>query len=78
MPSWKGVRDLTLDDAGRLAQLKEIGHKLAEPWKSELLWIPDGTPVVDNSVSYWVTTKWDNLNGKVTLAGEAAHSMPPR
>jgi len=78
MPSWNGVRDLAMDDAARLAKLKEIAETLAEPWKSELKWIPDGTAVADNAVSYWVTTKWDNMNGMVTLAGDAAHPMPPR
>jgi 2-polyprenyl-6-methoxyphenol hydroxylase-like FAD-dependent oxidoreductase len=78
MLSWKGARDPALDNTGRLEKLKEIALKMAEPWKSELLWIPDGTPVADNSISYWVTTRWDNLDGKVTLAGDAAHPMPPR
>src|SRR5205814_4910249 len=51
---------------------------LEEPWKSELLWIPEGTPVADNAVSYWITSPWDNADGSITLAGDSAHPLPPR
>jgi hypothetical protein len=78
MPSWRGTRDATLGDADRLKKLKEIANLLEEPWKSELLWIPEGTPVADNAVSYWITIPWDNADGSITLAGDAAHPLPPR
>jgi hypothetical protein len=78
MPSWRGVRDSSLDDAGRLRKIKEFASLLAEPWKSELLWIPEGTSVADNAVSYWITRPWDNADGSITLAGDSAHPLPPR
>jgi 2-polyprenyl-6-methoxyphenol hydroxylase-like FAD-dependent oxidoreductase len=78
MPSWRGIRDPSLDDAGRLKKIKEFASLLAEPWKSELLWIPEGTPVADNAVSYWITSPWDNADGSITLAGDSAHPLPPR
>jgi len=60
-----------------LAELKEIAKSLAEPWKSSILGIPDDTEVACNKVAYWITTPWDNLHGTVTLAGDAAHPLPP-
>jgi 2-polyprenyl-6-methoxyphenol hydroxylase-like FAD-dependent oxidoreductase len=77
MPSWRGIRDPALDDSGRLKKIKEFASLLAEPWKSELLWIPEGTPVADNAVSYWITSPWDNADGSITLAGDSAHPLPP-
>jgi 2-polyprenyl-6-methoxyphenol hydroxylase-like FAD-dependent oxidoreductase len=72
-----GFPDPTLDDAERLRVLKEDCASLAEPWKSSILWIPDGTKVSQNGLGYWVPTPWDNRNGSMTLVGDAAHPMPP-
>ena len=78
MPSWLGDRDPGLTDADRLAKLKELAIGLAEPWSNALKWIPEGTPVADNAVSCWVTSNWDSQGGRITLAGDAAHPLPPR
>ncbi|KAL4758314.1 FAD-dependent oxidoreductase [Aspergillus foveolatus] len=37
--------------------------------------IPDGTPVVEVSLADWECLPWDNRDGKVTLASDAAHAM---
>ncbi|KAI9879536.1 MAG: hypothetical protein M1830_006115 [Pleopsidium flavum] len=75
--SWFGDRDPTLTDSDRLQLLKSKAATLADPFKSANLWIPEGTPVTFDDVSYWVTIPWDNHNGRVTLAGDAAHPLPP-
>lgn len=51
---------------------------MAEPWKSSILWIPEETEIPPPSnVAYWPTVEWDNKNGLITLAGDAAHPLPP-
>ncbi|KAI9796417.1 MAG: hypothetical protein M1833_006189 [Piccolia ochrophora] len=75
--SWMGRPDSTLDNVGRLAQVKAKAKDLADPFRSAVLWIPDDTKVTYNSIGYWVTKPWENHGGRVTLAGDAAHPMPP-
>ena len=76
--SWIGERDLSLNDADRLAMIKSCMHDQAEPFRSANLWIPDDTPVTFDDLAYWVTIPWDNHGGRVTLAGDAAHPQAPR
>ena len=78
MPTWLDDGKKHSGGADGLAELKEIASSLAEPWRSSLLWIPEGTEVACNMVAYWITVAWDNHGGRVTLAGDAAHPLPPR
>lgn len=78
MPSWTGPYDPDQTDIERLAFLKDTAQHFAEPWKSAFLWVPDGTPFPCSNLTYWETCPWDNQRGVVTLAGDAAHAMPPR
>jgi 2-polyprenyl-6-methoxyphenol hydroxylase-like FAD-dependent oxidoreductase len=63
----------------RLAQVKEFAKSFAEPWKSAHEWLPDNHPVWHMNLTEWEPGtpghKWDNHNGRVTLAGDAAHVM---
>lgn len=58
-----------------LADMKERASKYADPWKQAMLSIPDNTVCWHNRLTYWPTEPWDNRNGTVTLAGDAAHPM---
>lgn len=78
MPTWPGTVDTTQTDKDRIAHLKELAKDLAEPWRSAFLWIPDGSAAPASNLMYWVTVPWDNHKGSITLAGDAAHAMPPR
>lgn len=79
MPSWLDDGKEHFGGAEGLAELKEIAQSLAEPWRSSILWIPDDTEIPPPSnVSYWPMVEWDNKNGTITLAGDAAHPLPPR
>ncbi|KAL8704292.1 MAG: hypothetical protein Q9201_002546 [Fulgogasparrea decipioides] len=50
-------------------------EKLAEPFRSAYLApLPDATLWCDR-LAEWRTIPWDNQNGRVTLAGDAAHPM---
>jgi 2-polyprenyl-6-methoxyphenol hydroxylase-like FAD-dependent oxidoreductase len=77
VPSWPGKPDSSLDDFARLAQVKEKALVFAEPFRSAIQWIPDDTKITYNSIGYWVPVPWDNHLGQITLAGDAAHPMPP-
>ncbi|KAL2867223.1 FAD-dependent oxidoreductase [Aspergillus lucknowensis] len=66
-------------NAQRLKQVKEFATKFTDPWKSAFAWIPD-----DHEVWYMSLTdfdpgaeghRWDSHDGRVTLAGDAAHAM---
>ncbi|CAP65149.1 uncharacterized protein PODANS_5_7210, partial [Podospora anserina S mat+] len=58
-----------------LADLKCRAEKLAFPFKDAIQSVPNGTRAWHARLSYWPTKPWDNHNGKVTLAGDAAHPM---
>ncbi|KAI9720895.1 MAG: hypothetical protein M1812_002734 [Candelaria pacifica] len=75
--SWIGDRDTSLDNAGRLAELKERVRDWPEPFRSATMWIPDDTPITYDRLSYWIPIPWDHKQGRGTLAGDAAHPMPP-
>lgn len=66
-------------DAQRLQQGKDFSKHFTEPWKSAYEWLPD-----DQKVWYMNLTdfdpgaeghRWDTHDGRVTLAGDAAHAM---
>ncbi|MCJ1255548.1 hypothetical protein MMC24_003364 [Lignoscripta atroalba] len=75
--SWLGQRDTSLDNAGRLAQVKAKAEVLPEPFRSANLWMPEDTHITYDSIGYWVSVPWDNRQGRTTLAGDAAHPMSP-
>jgi len=63
-----------------IAYQKQLAKDFGEPWNSAYEWLSDDEERV------WLTTlrdwdprlsehKWDNHNGRVTLAGDAAHPM---
>ncbi|KAI9711202.1 MAG: hypothetical protein M1820_002189 [Bogoriella megaspora] len=75
--SWTGMRDPGMDNAARLAQVKEKANALCEPFRSANLWMPDDTTITYDQISYWISKMWDTRNGRCTLAGDAAHPMTP-
>ena len=75
--AWLGNPDHSLSYEERLAMIKERAKELGEPARSAFTWIPSDTLVHKADVSYWITQPWDNHAGRMTLAGDAAHPMPP-
>ena len=49
--------------------------KLAEPFRTAFLAGPEKAKLYCERISQWPTIPWNNQNGKVTLAGDAAHPM---
>jgi len=63
----------------RLEQLKAFGKEYTEPWKSAFEWVQNEKLVFNHGFTFWDPREeehnWDNRNGRVTLAGDAAHAM---
>ena len=53
-------------------------EKLAEPFRSAYLAIAPSATFWCDRLAEWRTTPWDNRNGRVTLAEDAAHPMTYR
>lgn len=75
--AWLSDSDQSMSYPQRLALIKEKAQTLGEPARSAFTWIPDDTLVHKADISYWISRPWDNQGGRITLAGDAAHAMPP-
>lgn len=69
--------DMPSEDNGRLALMKTIAEGWAEPFRECVMRIPDGTVVQAIKLKDFVPRQgmWDNMQGRVTVAGDAAHAM---
>lgn len=65
------------DASERLALMKRIAEGWAEPFRECMMEIPVGTPVQAIKLEDFVPRPgmWDNMHGRVTMIGEAAHAM---
>ncbi|KAL1392045.1 monooxygenase [Phyllosticta capitalensis] len=72
MSTWKAREG---ENVTSLEALREKARHFAEPFRSAVEWIPEGTRVFENKVSCWITEPWDNHQGRIVLAGDAAHPM---
>lgn len=63
-----------------LADLRRRGERYSEPFRTIYTSVPDGTKCWHTRLAYWVPpdTPWDNLNGTLTMVGDAAHPMTAR
>lgn len=61
--------------ANILADLKRRAEDFSPDIKSLWQSIPEDTHCWHNRLSSWTPEPWDNRNGTVTLAGDAAHPM---
>lgn len=75
--SWLGSHNSTLNNEERLSLMKKQVESLAEPYRSANRWIPDEASIHHDPMTYWIPIPWDNHSGRVTLAGDAAHPLPP-
>jgi hypothetical protein len=72
----------TMGNRERVAQVKKLATGYTEPWKSAFQWVGDDQPVWYFDLAVWDPSlpehKWNTGNGRVTLAGDAAHPMTYR
>ncbi|TVY36531.1 FAD-dependent monooxygenase, partial [Lachnellula occidentalis] len=83
--SWNSPLEEQLEEAKtcgnreRLAQVKSLAKGFTEPWKSAFEWVADDQPAWYFDMAVWdpsiLEHTWDTMNGRVTLAGDAAHPM---
>ncbi|KAK7046535.1 hypothetical protein R3P38DRAFT_2874268 [Favolaschia claudopus] len=62
----------------RLALMKEAaqaGTGFHKTLRDMIVAIPAGTPVVEVKLADWPTMRWTPCDGRITLAGDAAHAM---
>ncbi|KAL4890554.1 hypothetical protein BDV59DRAFT_204267 [Aspergillus ambiguus] len=62
-------------DAARLANMKRRADGFVPFLYDTVQRIPEGTPVLEIKLADWECLDWDNQDGRVTLAGDAAHAM---
>ena len=80
--SWIGkpyVEDFP-DRESRLAFWKEKAQLFADPWKTVGRDFPEDLPIVTDRTTVWTPNMdWSKteFGSRVTLAGDAAHTMPP-
>ncbi|KAF7511915.1 hypothetical protein GJ744_003148 [Endocarpon pusillum] len=77
--TWKGppsVEDLE-DPRDRVKYVKKIAAEYADPWRTAGTAISDDAVLPLNRGTYWMPKDWDNRDGTITLAGDAAHPMLP-
>jgi 2-polyprenyl-6-methoxyphenol hydroxylase-like FAD-dependent oxidoreductase len=77
LTTWpKTTREDEENTGDRLGRLRARMDEWAEPFKSAVEWVPDGTNIPRDELRVWAPPKlWDNHGGAVTLAGDAAHTM---
>jgi 2-polyprenyl-6-methoxyphenol hydroxylase-like FAD-dependent oxidoreductase len=64
--------------AARLALIKEIASHWTSPFQDVVQSIPAGTPLQEIKLEDWLPSgdgAWENLHGRATLVGDAAHAM---
>ncbi|KAI4722866.1 FAD/NAD(P)-binding domain-containing protein [Aureobasidium sp. EXF-10727] len=74
---WLGSRSSSPTPSSRLAELKRRGSLLCEPFRSAYNCLAPDANVRFEELSCWESKEWDCRNGRVALAGDAAHAMPP-
>ncbi|CAD6593135.1 MAG: hypothetical protein ASARMPREDX12_006858 [Alectoria sarmentosa] len=72
---WREGSDQLTNAAEIRKTWNENSEKMAEPFRSALLSLPDDAVIMCERLSQWPTMGWDNKQGSVTLAGDAAHPM---
>ncbi|CAJ2508578.1 Uu.00g136040.m01.CDS01 [Anthostomella pinea] len=73
--NWRGPAPT--DRKNVLPELKQWATKLVDPWKSAIEWLPDDAVIETQRIAYWHPFERNSWQGRVTLAGDAAHPMVP-
>lgn len=73
----ENVKDWSNEE--QLVHLKGLAENFADPFRSAFTWLKDDQQVWYSPLKQWdpslLEHQWDNHDGRVTLAGDAAHPM---
>lgn len=72
---WEGGNDGLTSPAEIRSVWEQYAESFADPFRSAMLSLPKDAVIWCERLSQWPTVAWDNKQGTVTLAGDAAHSM---
>lgn len=77
LATWPKQDSDYIEGKNMVDELRNRMDDWADPYKSAVEWIPEGTQAKAVQLRIWgpPETGWDNRNGRVTLSGDAAHSM---
>ena len=69
--------DAPSENSEKLALMKRIAQGWAEPFQECVMEIPEDTSVQSVKLEDFIPrlNMWDNMHGRVTMAGDAAHAM---
>jgi len=73
--TWKRTAESDDEAVTDLGMHKRRAETFGSPFKEANLWIPEGTVLYQNKISYWHTVEIDTRLGRVALLGDAAHPM---
>ncbi|OHE99680.1 hypothetical protein CORC01_05038 [Colletotrichum orchidophilum] len=73
---WRG-HSVSLNGQEAIDYAKKDLSSFCEPFRSALEWTPEGSSCYLDEMKYWLPSPWETHDGRVTLAGDAAHPMLP-
>ncbi|EXF84972.1 hypothetical protein CFIO01_02185 [Colletotrichum fioriniae PJ7] len=73
---WRG-HSVSLNGQEAIDYAKKDLSGICEPFRSALEWTPAGSSCYLDEMKYWLPSPWETHDGRVTLAGDAAHPMLP-
>lgn len=73
---WRG-HSVNLQGKEAIEYAKGDMSSLCEPFQSAMEWTPEGSSCHLDEMKYWLPSRWETHDGRVTLAGDAAHPMLP-
>ncbi|KAI3553110.1 hypothetical protein CABS01_07042 [Colletotrichum abscissum] len=73
---WRG-HSVSLNGQEAINYAKKDLSGICEPFRSALEWTPVGSSCYLDEMKYWLPSPWETHDGRVTLAGDAAHPMLP-
>ena len=74
--TWRHYGNDAITDPAEIRKIwDKWSSKLWEPLRAAFLAAPASSTLRCDRIGQWPTVEWDNMQGRVTLAGDAAHPM---